>query len=167
MHAGAAVLFEVLPAGSLAGVLGVELLADPALRLALSLLGSLPQSDARLGAAIESQLVLARLLGCAQLGAGWLVLEGCGGALGGAVFAEGRGYARDARDAIGYAALLARAALRVPARGSLSVRLAVDGLLPLLRPAYDVREGGSAAFASVRVAPVGAALGIEVALALP
>jgi hypothetical protein len=167
VHAGAAVLFEALPSNALVAVLGVELLADPALRFAFSAIASLPQRDERLGASIESQLVLGRLLGCGQLRAGVLVLEGCAGALGGAVFAEGRGYAADSDESIGYAALVARGALRFPAESSLSLRLALDGLLPLVRPEYAVREGTSMEFAAITVAPVGAMLGLEVVLALP
>jgi hypothetical protein len=167
-HAGALAVLEILPSLAFAGVLGVDLgLPRASLRVSLSAVASLPQEDDALGATVKSQLLLGRLLGCTDLSASELALEGCGGVLAGAVFAEGLGYTSTRSTELGYAAVLARVALRYPANGVISARIALDGLLPIVRPSYAVREQPGPGLATVTPAPIGAALGLEVVLALP
>lgn len=166
-HAGVAAVLEVLPALAFAGVLGADV-ALGAVRLSLSALASLEQRDDVLGAAIDSRLLLGRALACGDLASlGSVALEGCAGALGGAVFAGGYGYESDRSAEFAYVAALARAALRFPARGVLSGRLALDGLVPVVRPSYLLREGESDQTTAVTPAPIGASLSVEVVLTLP
>jgi hypothetical protein len=166
-HAGAIAVLEVLPGVAFAGLLGADVQLPMGVRLSLSAIGSLPQEDEALGARVESRLLLGRLLGCVELGGSALAVEGCGGALAGAVFAEGLGYASTRSTELAYMGLVVRAALRYPAQGVLSVRLALDGLLPLVRPSYAVREPPNGGLATATPAPIGAALALEFVLALP
>jgi hypothetical protein len=167
-HAGALAVLQILPGLAFAGVLGVDIgLPLAGLRVSLSAVASLPQEDDALGATVQSQLLLGRLLGCTDLSASELALEGCGGLLAGAVFAEGLGYASTRGTELGYAAVLARVALRYPAGGAISARIALDGLLPIVRPSYAVREQPGPGLAALTPAPIGAALSLEVVLALP
>ncbi len=166
-HAGVAAVLEVLPALAFAGVLGADA-AFGDVRLSVSALATLEQRDDVLGAAIDSRLLLGRALACGDLTSlGSIALEGCAGALAGAVFAEGYGYDSNRRTELAYVAALARAALRFPARGVISGRLALDGLVPVLRPSYVLREGESDQTTAVTPAPIGAALSVEIALTLP
>jgi hypothetical protein len=166
-HAGAAALLEILPGVAFAGVLGADVsLGD--VRVSLSALASLEQSNDVLGAEIDSRLLLGRALACTDLTQlGDFALEGCAGALAGAAFARGRGYDSNRSTELAYAAALARAALRFPARGVLAGRLALDGLVPVVRPSYLLREAGGDETTAVTPAPIGAALGVEVVLTLP
>jgi len=166
-HAGATAMLEILPGAALAGVLGADVALPIGVRLSLSAIASLPQEDEALGATVESQLLLGRLLGCTDLTASQLAVEGCGGALAGAALAEGLGYASTRRTELAYAGIVARVALRYPAESLLSVRLSLDGLLPLVRPSYAVREQPGPGLATVTPAPVGAGLSLEIVLALP
>ena len=169
MHAGVALLLEVLPAAAFVGVLGADaVLGSSSVRVSLSGLFSLTQRDDVLGAAIESRVLLGRLLVCTDLAAlDDFGVEGCGGVLAGAVFAAGRGYQSDRSTELAYAGLLARAGLRFPAKGWLSARLFVDGLVPIVRPAYVLREAATDDTTAVTPAPLGAALGLEIVLTLP
>lgn len=168
-HAGVLALAELLPSLAAAGVLGAELaLPETSLRFALSALASLVNEDARLGATIESRLLLGRLLGCTAFGVGaGFDLEGCAGVLAGAVLAQGRGYATTRGTELAYAALLARAALRYPAGGVISARIALDGLAPVVRPSYAVRETPDNGLATLTPAPIGGALSLEIVLSIP
>lgn len=166
-HAGAAAILEVLPGLAFAGVLGADV-AFGEIRVSLSALASLQQSDDALDASISSRLLLGRALACADLTRlADIAFEGCAGALAGAAFASGDGYAIDRSTELAYVAALARGAVRFPARGVLAGRLALDGLVPLVRPSYLLGKGASDETTAVTPAPVGASLAVEVVLTLP
>jgi hypothetical protein len=166
-HVGAAALLEILPGLATAAVLGADV-AFGDVRVSVSGLASLDQSDDVLGASIDSRLILGRALVCGDLTRlGDVAFEGCAGALAGAVFASGDGYDTDRSTELAYVAALARAALRFPARRALAGRLALDGLVPVVRPSYLLREAPGDGTTAITPAPIGASLALEIVLTLP
>ncbi|MCW5831688.1 MAG: hypothetical protein KIS78_04445 [Labilithrix sp.] len=111
---------------------------------------------------VDTSLLAGNAAGCAELGARSRTrLGACAGAMIGRWRAEGRGYGRDAQALQPWvaASLGLRAYYAVGA--AVDLRLAVDGVLPLLRPTVEVRDGASSLEARTASAAIRVAVGPE------
>jgi hypothetical protein len=160
---GVGAAYGLLPevAGTLA--IGVEL-PSAALRIGLGALVTSEANTDLAGGRALTRLAGARAYGCAS-GEGWVLdLQACAGVVLGVVSATGRDYA-PSTDATGtLLAPLLRLGARYPARGVLSVGLALEGLVNLVRPELQV-SGNAGEVSSVPL--LGAALSLEGVLAVP
>ncbi len=164
LQAGAGYWLETLPAAAVVGSLGVERQLGARASVALSALGTPPTTSSRGGVAAQSALLGGRALACLGFTLGELELGGCAGAAGGVVLAAGRADSGNRNSGAGWLAGVARAALRFPAHGRLSLRLAADGLANALRPRLVV-TGVDPHTATVR--PLGGGGSLELLFALP
>jgi hypothetical protein len=164
-HATGAVLIEVMPSAMIALGAGGELQFDR-MRFALSAIATTESEHALARGVASSQLFAARPRACLLWIAAGLELEGCAGAVLGAAVARGNGYDDEMRATMAWVAPLLRAGLRYPQTGTLSLRLALEGMVHVVRPrlrvAVDEAEASTAA-----AGPVGGGVGLELVVAIP
>jgi len=165
LFAGGAWLIEALPAPVLAVAAGGGVHLER-LRLELGFLLSAEHTSALGAGESRLQLVGGRAHACLGWPSAGLELAGCAGIGAGAALAQGDGYFEDRQAEMPWVAALLRAALRYPAGSWLSGRIAVDGLLNLLRPELQV-EGQAGPTDADPTFPLGAALSLELVVALP
>jgi hypothetical protein len=109
----------------------------------------------------EASLIAGRAMVC--LGTEKESFEGCAGVAAGAVSASGRDYFDEGSTTLGMVAPFARLAARYPKEGLLAVRIALDGLLHVMRPELRVEgQGGAEDSGSL----VGAAASVELVLSI-
>jgi hypothetical protein len=164
LEAGASYLLGVLPSPTGLISVGIEWLVLP--RFELRFAGVLvPASQTAFkGGSALSQVYGARVLACGLVLAGIFGVEGCAGGVGGVARATGEGFDSNPSTTMAWLAAMARAGLRFPAEGAISLRIAADGLANLWRPELSV-EGGRKQTASGHA--FGAAGSIELLFALP
>jgi hypothetical protein len=162
---GGALLQRALPKLAFAFVVGAELASGP---LSLDLAGLITTAaDSPLsGGRTRSQLSAARVLACAEALPVGLAVQGCAGAIGGLLWAQGKsGYDKNRNTTLAWVAALARASMRYPSVGVVSVRLAADLFADLVQPELRAVRGNTKE--TVLLGPLGAALSIEIVGALP
>jgi hypothetical protein len=175
LYAGGGVMFKVLPELVPAFTLGADVPVESFrlgpkwpliwLRLDFALVAT-AQTSTEIGpGTLHSNLLGGRFLYCNEGPlATALDFASCGGVAGGAAFAAGTGYMQPKHPAAAWLAGIARAYIRFPARAQLSLRLAADALVNIIRPKLIVKgDQGDTRTAG----PVGVAGSLELLLALP
>lgn len=143
LHAGARWLANALPSPVWTGALGFALWIGRELSVDLSAMASTVATSPLAGGSVETRLVGGELLGCYALGLGEVLAQGCAGAAFGACRAQGRDYPVDFPSATRlWTAGNARLSLAWPRQESVSLRLAIQGYLNLVRPELRV-DGAS------------------------
>lgn len=111
---------------------------------------------------VDTSLLAGTVVGCAELGARPPIrLAACGGAMLGRWQAEGRGYGRDAQVLQPWIAASVGLRASYALGSAVALRVAVDGVLPMLRPAIEVRDGASLLEARTSTAALRLAVGPE------
>ena len=95
-----------------------------------------------------------------------LSLGGCAGALAGVVFASGRDLPTVASAEVPWVALAARAEVRWMPADLLAISLALDALIPLLRPRLEVGDGSGGVLAARTLPVAGAAIVLGASLVI-
>jgi hypothetical protein len=163
--AHASLWVEALPETAAAFGLGLELGIDR-WRFAAIALASTQTDTALADGRAQARFFGGRAQACLSLTAfaPELQAEPCAGLIAGVVPARGDGFPVERRATFGYVAALLRLALRYPAQGMLSLRIAIDGLLNASRPELQVTGASST---SDSTALFGAAPSIELLVELP
>ena len=154
--------YGLLPALAGLGSAGIEV-PGSLLRVGLGALVSTQTHSELAGGTASAQLAGARGYGCFHGWAAALELQACAGLALGVVIASGRDYARRDRGTGTLLSPLLRLVARYPAGSTLSLGLALDGFVHLVRPELEV-AGRAGSSASTPLFGVG--LAIEGALAL-
>jgi hypothetical protein len=165
LHAAANFLSEVLPESALGVGFGAELQTSRALSVMLTGLYVPQTAQALATGSVLMQLYGGRALLCLGSPTAGLVLEGCIGAAGGAVLATGSDYDTNADAKMAWVAGVLRGAARFPEHGLIGVRLAVDGLINVVRPTPQLVLDG--ATKQTVAFPIGFAGSLELLIALP
>jgi hypothetical protein len=164
LHATGMVLAEVLPEPVIALGLGAELRLR-ALLLGVALMASTESEQAFASGRASSQLLAGRLRACTLWAIVGLELEGCTGAHLGAALGAGRGYDRNTRATMAWVAPLLRVGVRFPESSTVSLRVAVEGVVNLVRPRMVVDDG--AEDHRVDGGAVAGSAGLEIVVAVP
>lgn len=174
VYAGGGVMYRVLPELVPAFELGTDLALESFrlgrdmpltwLRLDAALLATL-QTSTKIGPGIlHGNLLGGRVLTCSEVPLAAFAIATCSGVGGGAALASGRGYFQPKHAAAAWLAGIARGYARFPASGVVSLRLAADLLVNIIRPRLVVEgDNGETRTAGV----VGVAGSLELLLALP
>jgi hypothetical protein len=161
LFAGAAYLFEALPAPSGALKLGTEYALVPALRLGIAAVVSARVELPFEGGRVETQLFGGQFTACANAPAGPVILLGCAGASAAYVNARGREYTREHGADIFWLAALVRAGVELPATSAFALRLVASLHANLLRPELSLNRVGAAP-RTHSVSPIGGSGGADI-----
>lgn len=162
LQAGGSVVFGVLPAVAIAGVVGGELSFGGIRSVRLSALVSAETRTPFEGGHALVQLVGGRCLLCHRMPFGWAALHPCLGVISGGFLTEGEGYEDSHPDQVFWLATLARLGFRLFDSEPLAVELSAEIYANLVRPQLGV-EGSRE---SLTAPYVGASGGLEISFAL-
>jgi hypothetical protein len=174
LYAGGGVIYKVLPELVPAFALGTDLPLDSFrlgrewpltwLRLDAALLATLQTSTDIGPGQLKANLLGGRVLTCSEVALAAFAIATCSGVGGGAALASGSNYIVRKHAAAVWLAGIARVSVRFPASSVVSLRLAADGLVNIVRPKLVVEgDNGETRTAGV----VGIAGSLELLLALP
>jgi hypothetical protein len=163
LHAGGRWLAGALPSPVWTGALGAELAFGELFAIDGSAIASTAADSTLAGASARTHLIGGELLGCTARGLGDFAAQGCLGAVVAACEASGEDFPVPLPSStVLWAATAARLALRWPAAQRVSVRLAVEGHVNMVRP--ELRVDGSRARLSPSV--LGGSAGLDLLVSL-
>lgn len=163
MHAGGGLMFEVLPAAAVAGVVGGELSFGELLDLRLSGFATAEVESRYDNGSASTQVFGVRCVVCHRLRFAWSALQLCAGVLGGQLVARGDGYYYDNdSERLYWIAALVRAGFRLFDAGPFAMELNLESYVNIRRP--SVTFEGSAG-PPLELPRLGASSGLEMIFA--
>lgn len=156
---GGQVLIEILPEVAAGWQLGPRLVVDGTVEIGVSAWTSSVSGADLAAGRVESQLAGGRFDLCLRRPVEMVILRGCVGAAAGVAVGRGRDLANAREVVVPYAGLFVRAGVGFPLTDFLSLELAADGWLSLLRPRFDLVDGSGRAVASATL-PLGGGAGM-------
>jgi hypothetical protein len=164
----AMVLVEVLPGIGWGGQLGIERTGVGPLVMRVGVLGAGAVGVEVGRGSADAGLVAGRLDGCLRRALrmdGPVALGVCAGAAGGMVLAQGRGFDEVATARLPWVALLGRVELQLGLGRHVALRLALDGLVPLIHLRLAVLAPDDSPRSVRPFAPLGAMLALGASVA--